>query len=154
MRVVKSAGHEADAAVGAALRPSDPALLHYRSGAFYLARCQQAAPPRDGVPDVLLGLVAMGLFFDLLGVRNALDEMRAVFARNLEMFAELAEQLLVEDHIKAIKRIRRLRDQINDGFQAVTAQSDAVLLDFSLSRQQKLQIRKNIQRWPSRSSAR
>jgi 2-oxoisovalerate dehydrogenase E1 component len=31
---IGSAGHEADAAVGAALRPSDPALLHYRSGAF------------------------------------------------------------------------------------------------------------------------
>jgi multidrug resistance protein MdtO len=40
-----------------------------------------------------------------------------------------------------------LRDQINAGFQAVTAQSDAVLLDFSPSRQQKLQVRKNIQRW-------
>jgi TPP-dependent pyruvate/acetoin dehydrogenase alpha subunit len=38
---IGSAGHEADAAVGAALRPSDPALLHYRSGAFYLARAAQ-----------------------------------------------------------------------------------------------------------------
>src|SRR5260370_1660022 len=63
------------------------------------------------------------------------------------MFAELAEQLLVEGHIKAIRRIRQLRDQINDGFQAVTAQSDAVLLDFSPSRQQKLRIRKDITRW-------
>jgi len=73
--------------------------------------------------------------------------MQAVFARNLEMFAELAEQLLEQDHIKAIRRIRQLRDQINAGFQAVTAQSDAVFLDFSPSRQQKLQVRKNIQRW-------
>jgi multidrug resistance protein MdtO len=89
----------------------------------------------------------MGLFFDLLWVRNATNEMQAVFARNLEMFAELAEQLLEGDHIKAIKRIRKLRDQINEGFQAVTAQSDAVLLDFSPSRQQKLQIRKEIMRW-------
>ena len=31
-----------------ALRPTDPALLHYRSGAFYLARAAQAG--RDGVP--------------------------------------------------------------------------------------------------------
>ncbi len=59
-----------------------------------------------------------------------LNEMQAVFAHNLEMFAELAEQLLVEDQIKAIRRIRQLRDQINAGFQAVTAQSDAVLFDF------------------------
>jgi multidrug resistance protein MdtO len=89
----------------------------------------------------------MGLFFDLLWTRNATNEMQAVFARNLEMFAELAEQLLESDRIKAIKRIRTLRDEINEGFQAVTAQSDAVLLDFSLSRQHKLQIRKEIMRW-------
>src|SRR6266545_463091 len=55
---IGSSGHEGNAGVAAALRITDPALLHYRSGAFYLARCQQATPPRDGVLDVLLGLVA------------------------------------------------------------------------------------------------
>jgi 2-oxoisovalerate dehydrogenase E1 component len=55
---IGSSGHEGNAALAAALRPSDPALLHYRSGAFYLVRAAQAAPPRDGVEDVLLGLVA------------------------------------------------------------------------------------------------
>ena len=55
---IGSAGHEGNAAVAAALRLTDPALLHYRSGAFYLVRAAQANPPRDGVTDVLLGLVA------------------------------------------------------------------------------------------------
>jgi 2-oxoisovalerate dehydrogenase E1 component len=55
---IGSSGHEGNAGVAAALRLTDPALLHYRSGAFYLARCQQATPPRDGIRDVLLGLVA------------------------------------------------------------------------------------------------
>ncbi len=55
---IGSAGHEGNAAVAAALRLTDPALLHYRSGAFYLVRAGQADPPRDGVRDVLLGLVA------------------------------------------------------------------------------------------------
>jgi 2-oxoisovalerate dehydrogenase E1 component len=55
---IGSSGHEGNAAVAAALRPDDPALLHYRSGAFYLARAGLATPPRDGVRDVLLGLVA------------------------------------------------------------------------------------------------
>jgi 2-oxoisovalerate dehydrogenase E1 component len=55
---IGSSGHEGNAGVAAALRITDPALLHYRSGAFYLARCQQATPPRDGVLDILLGLVA------------------------------------------------------------------------------------------------
>jgi 2-oxoisovalerate dehydrogenase E1 component len=53
---IGSAGHEADAAVGATLRPSDPALLHYRSGAFYLARAAQVRCSQP-LRDVLLGLV-------------------------------------------------------------------------------------------------
>jgi 2-oxoisovalerate dehydrogenase E1 component len=55
---IGSSGHEGNAGVAAALRLTDPALLHYRSGAFYLVRASQADPPRDGATDVLLGLVA------------------------------------------------------------------------------------------------
>lgn len=39
---IGSAGHEANAAVAMALRSTDPALLHYRSGGFYAARAAQA----------------------------------------------------------------------------------------------------------------
>jgi 2-oxoisovalerate dehydrogenase E1 component len=53
---IGSAGHEGNAAVAAALRPTDPALLHYRSGAFYLARAAQV-PGSQPLQDVLLGLV-------------------------------------------------------------------------------------------------
>ncbi len=55
---IGSSGHEGNAAVAAALQLTDPVLLHYRSGAFYLVRAAQARPPRDGVSDVLLGLMA------------------------------------------------------------------------------------------------
>src|SRR5260370_22401390 len=55
---ISPAGPGATAGGAAALRPTAPALLHYRSGAFYLARARQAGLPRDGVRDVLLGLVA------------------------------------------------------------------------------------------------
>jgi len=55
---IGSSGHEGNAGVAAALRLTDPALLHYRSGGFYLARAAQAQPPRDGAQDVLLGMVA------------------------------------------------------------------------------------------------
>ncbi|MCZ8381949.1 thiamine pyrophosphate-dependent enzyme [Mycobacterium sp. CPCC 205372] len=58
---IGSSGHEGNAAVAAALRVTDPALLHYRSGGFFLARAGQAGGV-DGmaraVRDVLLGLVA------------------------------------------------------------------------------------------------
>jgi len=53
---IGSAGHESNALVALALRTSDPALLHYRSGGFYLARAGQAG--HDGVWDVLLGMAA------------------------------------------------------------------------------------------------
>jgi 2-oxoisovalerate dehydrogenase E1 component len=54
---IGSAGHEGNAAVAAALRPTDPALLHYRSGGFFLARAAQVGGG-DPLRDVLLGLVA------------------------------------------------------------------------------------------------
>ncbi len=55
---IGSAGHESNAAVAAALRVTDPALLHYRSGGFYCARAQQR-PGHDAVRDVLSGMLAL-----------------------------------------------------------------------------------------------
>ena len=63
---IGSAGHEANAAVAAALRPTDPALLHYRSGAFYLARAAQ-------VPGSLM-TGSRALLDVLLGLTGAADE--------------------------------------------------------------------------------
>ena len=61
-----SAGHEGSAAVAAALRTDDPALLHHRSAAFYCARAERhpgtAGQDRsrrleDAARDVLRGVV-------------------------------------------------------------------------------------------------
>ncbi|GAB2632973.1 thiamine pyrophosphate-dependent enzyme [Nocardia goodfellowii] len=54
---IGSSGHEGNAAVAAALRVTDPALLHYRSGAFFVQRCR-GLPGSDPIRDVLLGVVA------------------------------------------------------------------------------------------------
>jgi len=43
---ISSAGHESNAIVAAEVRPGDPALLHYRSGGFFLARSLQAGRSR------------------------------------------------------------------------------------------------------------
>jgi multidrug resistance protein MdtO len=121
--------------------------------AFFLINLQEftiqtsLSIARDRVFGVLLGLMMMWLIYDRLWVKNAVDEMQTIFARNLEMFAELTEQLLVKDQVKAIKRIRQLRDQLNAGFPAVTAQADAVLFEFGPSRQRQLQIREDVRRW-------
>jgi len=55
---IGSSGHESNAAVAAALRLTDPALLHYRSGAFYLLRARQAGRYAAGIEDMLLGMMA------------------------------------------------------------------------------------------------
>jgi 2-oxoisovalerate dehydrogenase E1 component len=54
---IGSSGHEGNAALALALRPTDPALLHYRSGAFYCARARQVGGV-DAVRDMLLGVAA------------------------------------------------------------------------------------------------
>jgi multidrug resistance protein MdtO len=120
---------------------------------FYLINLQEftiqtsLAIARDRVFGVLLGLMSMWLIFDRLWVRNALDEMQFLFAKNLNMLAEFSEQLLLEDRNQAIKRLRQLRIQIDNGFSAVTAQGDAVLFEFGPSRRRKLQAREDIRRW-------
>ena len=55
---IGSSGHESNAMVAMALRPSDPALLHYRSGGFYVARADQV-PGSTPVRDVLQGLMGL-----------------------------------------------------------------------------------------------
>jgi 2-oxoisovalerate dehydrogenase E1 component len=54
---IGSSGHESNATVAAALRPTDPALLHYRSGGFFLERARPVGGS-DPLRDVLLGIVA------------------------------------------------------------------------------------------------
>lgn len=49
---IGSAGHESNATIASALRPTDPALLHYRSGGFYAARARQV-PGSSPLEDVL-----------------------------------------------------------------------------------------------------
>ena len=50
---IGSGGHESNAIIAMAARPTDPALLHYRSGGFYLSR--SGLP---GITDILAGVVA------------------------------------------------------------------------------------------------
>jgi len=54
---IGSSGHEGNAAVAAATRPTDPAFLHYRSGGFFVRRARQL-PGTTPLFDVLLGIVA------------------------------------------------------------------------------------------------
>lgn len=54
---IGSSGHEANAAVAAALQVTDPAFLHYRSGAFFVERSKQL-PGSTPLYDMLLSFAA------------------------------------------------------------------------------------------------
>ncbi len=54
---ISSAGHESNVVLGRLTRPSDPALVHYRSAALQLERARQV-PSVDSVRDIALSLVA------------------------------------------------------------------------------------------------
>jgi len=121
--------------------------------AWYLINLQEftiqssLAIARDRIVGVLLGLMCMWLVFDRLWVKDALQEMQEAFARNLRMLAELTELARKPPSDDVARRALQLRDQLNDGFNAVKAQSDAVLFEFGASRQRKLQIRDDFRRW-------
>jgi multidrug resistance protein MdtO len=121
--------------------------------AFYLINLQEfaiqtsLAIARDRIFGVLLGLLAMWLIFDRLWTKDALNQVQTLFSATLEMFAELTEQLLKDDPNEVIKRIRRLRDQLNANFDAIASQLDAILFEFGPSRERKLKIRDDIRRW-------
>ena len=55
---ISSSGHESNALVAMAVQPTDPALLHYRSGGFYVARAEQV-PGSTPIRDVLQGLMGL-----------------------------------------------------------------------------------------------
>ncbi|MGB8889495.1 MAG: FUSC family protein [Candidatus Korobacteraceae bacterium] len=125
--------------------------------AFYLINLQEftiqssLAVARDRLVGVTLGVMCMWLVFDHLWVRDALQEMQDAFSRNLQLLAELIEfatrQALKDQRIAVAKRALQLRDQINEGFNTVKAQADAVVFEFGPSRRRKLRIRDDFRRW-------
>ena len=54
---IGSSGHEGNAAIAAALRLTDPAFLHYRSGAFFIERSKQL-PGSTALYDMMLSFCA------------------------------------------------------------------------------------------------
>jgi len=125
--------------------------------AFYLINLQEftiqssLAVARDRLVGVTLGVMCMWLVFDHLWVRGALEEMQDSFVRSLRLLAELIElatrQDLDDDRVAVARRALQLRDQINEAFNTVKAQADAVIFEFGPTRRRKLQIRDDFRRW-------
>lgn len=104
---------------------------------------------RDSVLGILLGLVVMGLVFDSLGSRPAAAMMKELFIRNLGSLADLMGAWSEQEDLD-LGRVQDLRDNINNTFNAVNAQADAVLFEVGRLRAEDLQLRALIRCWQPR----
>ena len=125
--------------------------------AYYLINLQEftiqpsLAVARDRLVGVTLGVMCMWLVFDHLWVRGAVQEMQDTFSRNLQKLAEMIDLATTPElemqREQVAKRVLQLRDQINEGFNTVKSQADAVLFEFGRTRQRKLRMRDDFRRW-------
>jgi hypothetical protein len=95
----------------------------------------------------MLGLFMMWLAYHSLSKESAAEHMVAYFSANLRAVAALALQPGSEPPKMAMKRIRALRTQIENNFQNVMAQSDAVALEFGMQRAEAMANRALIKSW-------
>jgi multidrug resistance protein MdtO len=121
--------------------------------AFYLINLQGFAMERslsiarDRVVGILLGLFMMSLVFDQLWGGRAAVEMKRTFISHLRLLAQFAKEPLSKDLKVAVARSYSLRETINSNSDQVRSLADAVLFEFSSSRQQDLALRDRIRQW-------
>jgi multidrug resistance protein MdtO len=105
------------------------------------------AVARDRALGVLLGITMMWLVFERLFPRSAADEMVRVFTVNLRLLAELSGGSPSPGDPAAIRKIRRLREDIYRRFGEVNAQSDAVPFETGPLRAGDMAARDRVRRW-------
>jgi len=86
------------------------------------------------------------VFYQLWGAPAAV-EMKRTFVSNLRLLAELAREPLSKELKVATQRGYALHETINANFDEVRSLADAVLFEFSSSRQQDLALRDRIRQW-------
>jgi multidrug resistance protein MdtO len=143
-------------ALAAWFMTSSPRLSYFGlqvAFAFYLINLQEFAAQtslslaRNRVVGVLLGLFMMWLVFDQLWGSRAAVEMKRTFISNLRLLAQFAREPLAKELKVSTQRSYSLRETINANFDKVRSLADAVLFEFSSSRQQDLALRDRIRQW-------
>ena len=104
---IGSAGHESNAYVAEALRPTDPALLHYRSGGFFLARSLQAGRSLDDALRAVLLSMFAGTADGASGGRHKVwgDAALAVIPQTSTIASHLPRALGVAMSVSRAKRL-------------------------------------------------
>jgi multidrug resistance protein MdtO len=85
---------------------------------------------RDKLVGVLLGILAMGFFFNRFGTKSDAEQLKKLLVRNVRMLAQLGVCLVVRDRAIAVSQIGRLRSQINDNFAGLESQMDTARFEF------------------------
>ena len=108
----------------------------------------QLAPARDNVAGIILGLLVMWVVFDQLAPpRDSVLEMKRNFALCVRLVVQYMQERQHSTKSEYLKRIRALRDSINDRFSTVRSNADAVLFEFGRNRPQALKIRADVRAW-------
>jgi multidrug resistance protein MdtO len=121
--------------------------------AFYVTHLRAFGPQvslavaRDDVVGILLGLAAMWLLFDQIWTKDALTEMMDTFVANMRRIAAFDKQLTRDDLRTAIDRSRAQRAAINNSFDQIRSESDAVIFEFGPGRPAKLRLRNHVRAW-------
>ncbi len=79
---------------------------------------------RDKVIGVLLGILAMGFFFNRFGTKSDAEQLPKLLVRNVRMLAQLIVCPVVRDRALAVSQVSRLRSQINDNFAGMESQTE------------------------------
>jgi 2-oxoisovalerate dehydrogenase E1 component len=118
---IGSAGHEGNAVIGRLTRSTDPAFLHYRSGAFVVERYRHR-PQDDVVLDTLLALVA-SVDDPIAGGRHKIWGSRPLWI--------LPQTSTIASHLpKAVGMAIGIRRAIKIGFDAPVPRDSIVVCSF------------------------
>jgi multidrug resistance protein MdtO len=79
---------------------------------------------RDKVIGVLLGILAMGFFFNRFGTKSDAEQLPKLLVRNVRMLAQLGVCPVVRDRALAVSQVSLLRRQINDNFAGLESQTE------------------------------
>ncbi len=104
-------------------------------------------PARDNVEGILLGLLAMWIFFDQAQSGTAAAAMQATFLRTIRLMADYMRAKPEGSNAAYLKKVRGQRDVINETFSEVRLLADAVLFEFNSERETALKWRAAIHIW-------
>ncbi|MBV8864730.1 MAG: FUSC family protein [Acidobacteriaceae bacterium] len=121
--------------------------------AFYITQLRGFGPQRslavarDDVMGILFGLFAMWFISDQIWAKNAVSEMMDSFVANMRRIAVFDKQIIGDDLRKGIDRSRRERAAIDNNFDKIRNQSDAVIFEFGSGWHRKVGLRNQVRAW-------